>query len=620
MVKRYLSQLSLHDTLHLILNSFERPDRTEFINPVNSIGRVTSDPVYPAYSFPESPLAAMDGYAILSTDTGFASEKNPKVLTAYQRINTGQIVPGEYDAVVMIEDIIERHDGELTVLKAARPGQHVRPQGEEIKKYEMILPAHHTVRKYDVGALISYGVSRMAVKSLKVGLLPTGSELVTPGTRPEDGKVVESNMSIASLWLEEAGAGCKLYPIAIDDPDVLREAISRGIAENDMLLISAGSSAGTRDFTADLIDELGELLVHGVAIKPGKPAIIGKIDGKPVFGLPGYPLAAITVLREMVMPLLNIWGFSYEPPGSLKTRVAVSVPSDSGFDEFIFVSLSKLDEGYIALPRSRGASVQMAAVKADGYIHIPSEMEGLMAGEETDVYLIRPKETFKKAVLLSGAFNPALGHLSGLARKNEDIALHTNIVGNFGAIISLRKRACHAAPMATLSSGLDINDSYLRKFLKDEELTAVCISELEYGIMSRDPVTPEEFSSLSIINSQRDTTSRSVLEKLLSAEDTEPSGVSGFFNEVTEENQIGVAVRSGTADAGIGSCCVAKEYELSFLPLETERYELVLRNEQLDSEIFRSLLKIMRSSDFSDILLNEGGYILRHTGSSRAIS
>lgn len=619
-MKRYLSQLSLNETLEIIFNSFEINNSSEIINPLKSLGRITREPVYSAYQLPAFPLAAMDGYAVLSADTAFASEKNPRILTSFHRVNTGHIVPEGYDAVVMIEDIIERPDGELTVIKAARPGHHIITAGEEIKKSEMILPENHIVQRYDVGALISYGVSEMKVRSLKVGLLPTGSELVPPGTIPEDGKTVESNMSVAAMWLEEAGAGTMVYPIVRDDPVLLLEAIVRGIAENDMLLISAGSSAGTRDFTADLIRELGELLVHGVAIKPGKPAIVGKIDGKPVFGIPGYPLAAITVLRELVMPLLAHWGFRQNQPGTLKTRVATSIPSDSGFDEYIFVSLSKIGNSYLALPRSRGASVQMAAVKADGYIHIPPDMEGLPAGEETDVYLIRPEETFDRSILLSGAFNPALGHLSGIARKNANIALHTNIVGNFGGIIALRNKACHAAPMATISSGVEINDSYLRKFLKDDELTALCISELEYGIVSREPVTTEEFPQLSIINSQRDTTSRSVLEKILRTGNIDPDTVSGFLNEVTEERNIGNAVASGTVDAGIASYFVAREHNLHFLPLETERYEFVLRHEQLDNEIIISLVDIMRSPDFSKALQKEGGYILEYTGSLRAIS
>ena len=331
MVKRYLSVMPLDDALALLSREF--PCRPSIVQvPLEeAVGRITNGPIFARYSVPEIHLAAMDGIAVRSMDTKGASEQHPITLPKAARVNTGNVVPPEYDAVIMIEDVWEA-DGNYSIRKAVAPWQHVRPAGEDLAESEMVMPSAHRIRAHEIGALATYGITQPEVIAVRVGLVPTGSELVLAGTRPAPGQVVESNTVMAKAMLDEAGATCTRYPFVEDKPEKIRNAIAAACKENDIVIVSAGSSAGTKDYTADVIAELGEVLVHGVAIKPGKPVIIGRIDKKPVIGLPGYPLSALTVIREIVLPLLRNYGLFVTEPDRIRAHLTTAIAKDIGSD------------------------------------------------------------------------------------------------------------------------------------------------------------------------------------------------------------------------------------------------------------------------------------------------
>ena len=293
MVRRYLTLQPLAEVREMMLSAFKCPDRSIRVPVAGAAGRVTARSICSPLTVPATDVAARDGFAVVSSETPGAGHGRDVSLRTFHRVNTGNPIPPGHDAVIMIEDIVGE-DGAWRTRKAVTPGEHIHPAGSEIREGEMILPAGHRIRPCDIGALLTYGITELDIRFVEVGLLPTGSELVPAGVRPGPGEVIESNTAAAAAWVAETGASPRRYPIARDDPEVLRKAIARGIRENDLLLVSAGSSAGTRDFTAGVIGDLGEVLVHGIAMKPGKPSIIGKVDGKPVIGVPGYPIAAST--------------------------------------------------------------------------------------------------------------------------------------------------------------------------------------------------------------------------------------------------------------------------------------------------------------------------------------
>ncbi|MFA5397271.1 MAG: molybdopterin biosynthesis protein [Methanogenium sp.] len=620
MVIRYLSQRSLEEAVSIITSEFPDPKMSETVPVFESVGRVTAVPVFAPYSVPEVNLAAMDGIAMRSGDTAGASEQHPVIINDFLRLNTGNVVPTEFDSLVLIEDIWEK-DGTCIVRKSARPWQNVRPAGEDIRSGELILQAGHTIRAFDTGALGTYGITDPLVRMVRVGLIPTGSELVMPGTRPKPGQVVESNTGMAYAWFAEHGARPKRYPITPDVPEKIREAIIKGISENDMLVVSAGSSAGTRDFTAGVIKELGELLFHGVAIKPGKPVILGKIDNKPIIGLPGYPLAAQAVLRELVAPLLNAWGFPSPEIKTMKVRLAQSLTSDVGFDEFVLLTVGRFEDHYLGSQQSRGAGVQMAPVRANAYVHIPPQLEGIDEGTEVSVVLTGDSSTIDSSLFITGWNDPALGHLANIVKK-DGVKLHIANEGNMGGILALRKNVCHAAPMHMLSQDGEYNIPELITYLPEEELILVTIAEIQQGIVSKDsmnPVTLKDLTEVTFINRQLGADSRTLFDLALKDSGIDPVTIKGYTHEVNSDLAVAEAVKTGTADAGICNYLTSVQYGLEFVPIAKERYELVFRKSMLSNPLMSALVDAISSPIFAEALEARGGYDLTLTGTVRTL-
>jgi len=621
-VKRYLSVISLAEARALVESSFSAvPGIARIPVTIDAVGRITAEPIFARFSVPAIHLSAMDGIAVRSADTVGASEQNPVTLPDAARVNTGNIVPPGYDAVIMIEDVWvgSKPDGETyTVRKPVSPWQHIRPVGEDIGESEMILPRGHRIRPHDLGALANYGVTEVAVINLRAGLIPTGSELVPAGEMPPPGKVVESNTLMAAAVLEGAGAEAHRYGIVPDDYDLIRDAVRRGVAENDILLVSAGSSAGTRDYTADVIRDLGEVLAHGVAIKPGKPVIIGRIDEKPVIGLPGYPLAAATVLREIVLPLLACYGLPLPQPERVPARLTRTLESDIGTDEFVLLSTGKIGGRWVAAPQSRGAGVQMSAVRANGYMQIPAQKEGAEAGETVAVRLSVPRAEAEEAVLITGSHDPALDHLADLVRP-RGVDIHSTHLGSMGGVIALKKEECHAAPMHLLAPDGTYNTHYLERYLPGADLVLLCVAERQQGVISRDGIGFEDLPGRTFVNRQRGSGTRILLDHHLAERGIDPGLIPGYDREVTTHLAVALAVRTGEVDAGMGVYSAAKALDLAFVPVATERYELAMHREMLDDPRIAALIETVSSDAFKKVLRDLGGYETAGTGVLREL-
>ena len=612
-MKRYLSVISLAEARALVERSFPAiPGVVRVPVTAGTVGRITAAPIFARFSVPAIHLSAMDGIAVRSAETLGASEQNPVTLPGAARVNTGNIVPAGYDAVVMIEDVWV--DGETyTVRKPVSPWQHIRPVGEDIGESEMILSSHHRIRPQDVGALANYGVTEVDVLNVRAGLIPTGSELVPAGVMPPPGKVVESNTLMAASVLAEAGVEAHRYPIVPDDPDRIRDAVRRGVAENDILLVSAGSSAGTRDYTADIVRDLGEVLAHGVAIKPGKPVIVGRVEGKPVIGLPGYPLAAATVLRELVMPLVARYGLPVREPGHVAARLTTSLQSDIGTDEFVLLSVGKIGDRWVAVPQSRGAGIQMSAVRANGYLRIPEDMEGAEAGKTVDVRLTVPRAEAEEAVLITGSHDPALDYLADLVRP-RGVDVHSTHLGSMGGVIALKKEECHAAPMHLLAPDGTYNTYYLERYMPGADLALLCVAERQQGVISRDGLSFDDLPGRTFINRQKGSGTRMLLDHTLAARGIDPASIPGYGREATTHLAVALAVRTGEADAGMGVYSAAKALDLAFVPVATERYELAMHRAMLDDPGIAALVETVSSAAFKRVLRDLGGYETDETG------
>ena len=617
MVRRYLELRSLDDALALLKKSFPVPHRTEKVPVSRAAGRVVAKPVFAKYSVPEVNIAAMDGIAVRSRDTLGAGDNCPVTIDHFSRVNTGNIVPPEFDAVIMIEDVWE-NDGCVQVRRSAMPWQHVRPAGEDIKENKLILARGHLIRPFDIGALVTYGVTSIEVLAVKVGIIPTGSELVPPGVRPGPGQVVESNTVMAEVFLSQMGATCTRYPIAPDDPDIIKNTMKRAVFENDLVLISAGSSAGTRDFTESVIRSLGNLIFHGVAVKPGKPVMLGCVNNRPVLGLPGYPLAAQTVLREFAAPLLESWGFAPAPSHSVTARLAQTLVSDLGFDEFVPIFVGRIGTQLVGTPHGKGAFAQMATVKANGYTHIPAPREGYEAGTELSIMLTTDPGSIERTLILTGTIEPALEKLADLVH-DRGLFIHATNPGNFSGILALKNNTCHAAPLILPAHDLLGTYQPLMQFPGIKDLAFIHIARVELGIASRDGLGLRDLVHARFINTRKETPSRSVLDALLAAKGIDRNTVNGYGQEVHGPPAVAVAIRNGFADAGICTSGIASANGLAFVPLAHEDYELAVRKEMLADPRIQALENAIRSPGYQALVKSVGGYDTSLSGSIRRL-
>lgn len=385
----YLTNVSLakakEDYVNLLVkNGFAA--KTETIPVFEAYGRVTAKAVYASICAPHYAASAMDGVAVRAKDTFGATETTPINLTTaqYTVLDTGDPVPDGCDAVIMVEDIVKNEDGSITIHEAAAPWQHIRQIGEDICAGEMILPSFVTVSPSAIGAMIAGGVLELEViRKPLVGIIPTGDEIVSPCTDPKPGDILEFNGSIFSAMVRQWGAEAKIYPIVPDKFEKIRDMVEKASKECDMVLLNAGSSAGREDYSAKVIRELGEVLYHGIAMKPGKPAILGCMGAKPILGVPGYPVSGIIVIEEILKPLIEYWlKAGAAPAATALATLTRPVVSGLKYQEFVRVRMGYVGDKLMASPLSRGSGVVSSFMKADGILTVPQGVEGYEAGED----------------------------------------------------------------------------------------------------------------------------------------------------------------------------------------------------------------------------------------------
>ena len=391
----YIENNNLKETLDnylKIINSMP----VEEIPTLESVGRVSANAVFAKVSDPVYNASAMDGIAVCSEDTIDASELNPINLkkNQYEHVNTGGIINIPYDSVIMIEDVVENKDGSVTIISPSKPWQHIRAIGETIVESEMVFPSKQIIRDIDLGALLASGNDTISVyKKPVVAVIPTGNEMVEDVSKLNKGKLMESNSRVMCAMLSSYGCNPIRYDICRDDESLIESTLIKAVRESDMVIINAGSSAGTKDYTKSIISKLGEVITHGLAIKPGKPTILGIIDKKPVIGVPGYPVSCYIVMdkvvKNIVAKLLNTR--SLEHPivkAIMKKRVVSSLKNE----EFVRVALGYVEDKLVATPMDRGAAAVMSMVKADGIVNIDRNSEGIENNDVVDVEMYRSLE------------------------------------------------------------------------------------------------------------------------------------------------------------------------------------------------------------------------------------
>ncbi|HET9916636.1 MAG TPA: molybdopterin-binding protein, partial [Candidatus Binatia bacterium] len=422
--KRYLKKTPLHEARALFLSTVSPAAlATEEIAIDDALDRITAEPVFAKISSPHYHASAMDGICVRAEDTFGATEFIGKRLTladgdfpggdVFKYVDTGNALPGWANAVIMIEKVHQIDAQTVEIFESVAPWNHVRLVGEDVVATELLLPRSHRLRPYDMGALLAAGHTRVRVKAQpRVGIIPTGDELIQPGEEATPGAVIDFNSTVLAAFVREWGGVPVKYPRARDDERLLRAALERAATECDLVTIIAGSSAGEHDLTSDVVGDAGELLAHGIDVMPGKPAVLGSLAGKPVLGVPGYPVSAIVIAREILRPALEKFLSNAAPTlPSVRAIVPKKIASHLGLEEFIRVTLGRVGDKLVAVPLARGAGVITTMVHADGLMRIPSLVEGLNAGEDVAVELLRPMVDIENTILCTGSHDLAIGVL-----------------------------------------------------------------------------------------------------------------------------------------------------------------------------------------------------------------
>jgi len=617
----YLTNTPVEEALDRFSAGIDLEVKTEEVEVIHALDRVTAKAVYALCNSPLYNCAAMDGIAVYSAATKGADESSPLTLKDFVVVDTGDPIKPPYDAVIMAEDLQD----EATIRKAAAPWQHVRPVGEDIVQSEMILPTGHKIRPLDIGVLLSGGIARITVrKRPTVAIIPTGSEMIElisdlqPGNAMESGHIIgsggiiESNSRMLEGMVRQLGGEpIRLTPVP-DEYEKLKSALT---GDFDMILVIAGTSAGREDYTVHILRELGQVLVHGVAMKPGKPVILASLAGKPVVGIPGYPVSAYLAFENFAAPVLRVMsGFMKSASPTIKASLARKLVSSLKHREYVRVKVGQVGTRFVASPLARGAGAAMSLVRADGFCVIGQNLEGIEAGSEVDILLSRGLEGIDRTVVSIGSHDLIMDILADL------VPLSSTHVGSMAGLLALKNGETHIAPLHLLDeAGGEYNVPILKKLFADREMALIKGVGRIQGIMvaKGNPLNIrglEDLTRCSFVNRQRGAGTRLLLDHKLKALGISPTDINGYDNEVSTHMAVAVAVKEGNCDAGLGVLSAANAMNLDFIPIGEEEYDFAIPKEFLELPHIHVFIDALKSPEFLARLKALGGYTTDHCG------
>ncbi|NWG34104.1 MAG: molybdopterin biosynthesis protein [Chloroflexi bacterium] len=633
----------------------------------NALGRVTAEPIWAKVSSPHYHASAMDGFAVRAEDTAGAQPSSPVQLlvTNYQSsvssdqssvsnpqspisqyVDTGDPLPEWANAVIPIENTEPLDEnGQITsairkpaairIRAAVAPWSHVRPLGEDIVATQLVLPAGHVLRPADLGAIAAAGHQEIVVaRKPKVAILPTGTELVPIGSKLKAGDILEYNSLVIAAQVKAMGGEPTRFPITKDDFDLICQRVHEAAQTHDLVLLNAGSSAGAEDFSAKVVEKLGTLLVHGVAVRPGHPVILGTVDGRPqtesappstvprlpstvpIIGVPGYPVSAALTVDIFVEPILAKW--LGRRPLELPTEEAIltrKIVSPAGDDDFVRVAVGKVGGKLLAAPLSRGAGVITSLVQADGIAVIPSGVQGMEAGEKVQVRLYRSKAEIEKTILSIGSHDLTLDLMAQFLAEHDRRLASAN-VGSQGGLIALRRGEAHFAGSHLLDPQTgEYNISYIRQYIPNIPVKVIALVGREQGLLVRRG-NPKGIKSLGdlarsgvrFVNRQRGAGTRVLLDYHLNLMTIPQSSIEGYQQEEYTHLGVAAAVASGRADCGLGIAAAAQALDLDFVPLFQERYDLVIPKPFAEDDLLAPLFGLLADSAFRKAVSRLPGY------------
>lgn len=624
----YLKTTPVQEAIDIYRSEVEKRVELQYetIPVTESLNRITGKAVYAKYCSPLFNAAAMDGIAVNAAKTEGASEGTPVELVFgkdYQIIDTGDPIHEPYDAVIMAEDLLETEDeNKVKIISPAVPWQHIRPVGEDIVAGEMILPGRHCIRPIDVGVLLSGGIVEIeVVKNPTVAIFPTGTEIIEPGTEPKDGDIIESNSRMFENMAKVQGAEAVRFETIPDDYERIRDAVKEAAEKFDMVIINAGSSAGTEDYTVHVLRELGEVIIHGVSIKPGKPVILAFVNNKPVIGLPGYPVSAYIGFENFVSPVLSCMGGRVEKKNK-KVEAVISrrLVSSLKHKEYVRVKVGCVGDKIVAAPLARGAGAAMSLVRADGFCVIPQNSEGCEAGEKLEVELYRELEEIKNTAVVIGSHDLILDVMADMMPNHfPGMYLSSTHVGSMGGLMALKRGEAHIAPIHMLNEETGVyNVSYIEKMFHEPVALIKGVGRVQ-GIMVKkgNPLhisSVEDLKKVRFVNRQRGAGTRMLLDFCLKERGIMPEEIRGYDREAVTHMAVAALVAGESADAGLGIRSAALAMKLDFIEVGQEEYDFAVPEKYLELPYIRAFVQILKSEEFHKKLQELGGYTWERAG------
>ena len=624
----YLKTTPVQEAIDIYRSEVEKRVELQYetIPVTESLNRITGKAVYAKYCSPLFNAAAMDGIAVNAAKTEGASEGTPVELVFgkdYQIIDTGDPIHEPYDAVIMAEDLLETEDeNKVKIISPAVPWQHIRPVGEDIVAGEMILPGRHCIRPIDVGVLLSGGIVEIeVVKNPTVAIFPTGTEIIEPGTEPKDGDIIESNSRMFENMAKVQGAEAVRFETIPDDYERIRDAVKEAAEKFDMVIINAGSSAGTEDYTVHVLRELGEVIIHGVSIKPGKPVILAFVNNKPVIGLPGYPVSAYIGFENFVSAVLSYMGGRVEKKNK-KVEAVISrrLVSSLKHKEYVRVKVGCVGDKIVAAPLARGAGAAMSLVRADGFCVIPQNSEGCEAGEKLEVELYRELEEIKNTAVVIGSHDLILDVMADMMPNHfPGMYLSSTHVGSMGGLMALKRGEAHIAPIHMLNEETGVyNVSYIEKMFHEPVALIKGVGRVQ-GIMVKkgNPLhisSVEDLKKVRFVNRQRGAGTRMLLDFCLKERGIMPEEIRGYDREAATHMAVAALVAGESADAGLGIRSAALAMKLDFIEVGQEEYDFAVPEKYLELPYIRAFVQILKSEEFHKKLQELGGYTWERAG------
>jgi putative molybdopterin biosynthesis protein len=618
-----------------------RGSATETLVLADALDRVTARAVIARLSSPHYHACAMDGVAVLAARTAGALETAPLELSAAEAIvvDTGDPLPDGCDAVIPIELIEPRAGGAIAIRASVAPFEHVRAIGEDVVAGDVVVPAFRRLRAADLAACAAAGVAQVeVVRRPRVAILTTGDELVDVTVEgPPPGAILDSNAVLLAACVREYGGTLTLTMRVPDVEDVLVAAVARAVAVSDVVVVNAGSSAGRDDHTSRVFGRFGDVVVHGVAIRPGHPLVLavaqearpstGSGQAVPLLGIPGYPVSAAICADLFLRPLLERLGHR-EPADvhELEVELARKLFSPLGEDEFVRAVAARVDGRLVATPLRRGAGVITSLSRANVLITVPRFSEGAAAGARVRARALRPLGAIERTLLAIGSHDVALDLLAGrlAALGIELVSAH---VGSIAGLVALRDGAAHLAGTHVLDppSGT-YNDVAVRRYGPSVPVALVRLAEREQGIVVApgNPLairTPADVAARGAryVNRQRDAGTRILFDALLAREGVAAQSIVGYDRLEFSHLAVAQLVANGSADAGLAIRAAAQAFGLGFVPVAFEPYDLAFPAAALDEPRIAALLATLRDPAFKADVERLGGYDTTAAGSVRIV-